>query len=74
MNPEAPSLDKTTAISCDKCNNTSFIEGFILRKVSRFLTGTPKDGLIPITVFVCTSCSHVNEEFIPSELKNKSEG
>ena len=32
-------LDKTTAITCE-CENETFIEGVLLRKASRFVTGT----------------------------------
>jgi hypothetical protein len=63
------SLDKTTGASCDECNNISFIEGFILRKASRFLTGTTQDAIIPVNVFICSKCAHVNEEFLPISLK-----
>jgi hypothetical protein len=65
------SLDKTVPIVCEKCENQTFTEAVILRKVSRFLTGQSQDGLIPIPVFACTSCSHVNEDFLPAELKTK---
>jgi hypothetical protein len=65
------SLDKTTAMSCDKCGHEVFIEGLILRKASRFLTGTAQDSLVPIPVFSCTKCGHVNEEFLPLLLRNQ---
>lgn len=65
------SLDKTVAILCEKCENQTFTESVILRKVSRFLTGQPQDGLVPIPVFSCCSCGHVNEEFLPAELKTE---
>ena len=32
----------------------------MLRKASRFLTGTPNDALIPIPVFACTKCGHID--------------
>jgi uncharacterized Zn finger protein len=66
-------LDKTTGMSCDECNNEVFIEGVMLRKASRFITGTAQDAMIPIPVFACSKCGHVNEEFIPLQLRNKSE-
>lgn len=66
-------LDKTTKVSCDECGNEVFQEGVMLRKASRFITGTAQDAMIPIPVFTCSKCGHVNEEFIPSQLKNKSE-
>ena len=63
------SLDKTIAITCEECGGQVFTEGVMLRKVSRFLTGNAVDGLVPIPVFACTSCQHVNVEFLPAELK-----
>lgn len=63
------SLDKTQEIICDACGHNVFQEGLMLRKASKFLTGTAVDSLIPIPVFSCGSCSHVNSEFIPEPLK-----
>jgi uncharacterized Zn finger protein len=63
------SLDKTIGIVCDKCGNPVFIEGVMLRKASRFLTGTAQDAMIPIPVFTCTKCGHVNDEFLPIALR-----
>jgi hypothetical protein len=65
------SLDKTVPMVCEECEGQVFTEGVILRKVSRFLTGQPQDGLIPIPVFICNKCQHVNEEFLPKELQKK---
>jgi hypothetical protein len=67
------SLDKTQAVTCDKCGCPTFTEGVLLRKASRFLTGTQQDALIPISVFVCSKCGHVNEQFLPTQLKNTEE-
>jgi uncharacterized Zn finger protein len=66
-------LDKTAAVSCDECSHEVFQEGVMLRKASRFITGTAQDAIIPIQVFTCTKCGHVNEEFLPTQLRNKSE-
>jgi uncharacterized Zn finger protein len=66
------SLDKTTAMTCDECGHEVFQEGMMLRKVSKFLTGNPQDGLVPIPVFMCTKCGHINQEFLPKELQTKN--
>ena len=65
------SLDKTTPVSCEECGNNVFVEGLLLRKVSKFLTGQAQDGIVPIPVFSCSKFQHVNEEFIPAEMKEK---
>jgi uncharacterized Zn finger protein len=67
------SLDKTQEIICEKCNHNVFQEGLMLRKASKFLTGTAQDALIPLPVFSCSACGHVNEEFLPEPLKTKGE-
>lgn len=64
------SLDKTTGITCDSCKNNVFQEGVLLRKASRFLTGTAQDALIPIPVFACSKCGHVNNEILPPQLRS----
>lgn len=67
------SLDKTQEVTCDKCGHQVFQEGLMLRKASKFLTGTAVDSLIPIPVFCCSVCHHVNETFLPEPLQNKGE-
>lgn len=70
MNEQLPpninvSIENTTELTCEKCKGEIFQSGFILRRVSKLLTGQNSDGLIPIPVFYCTSCGHVNNEFLP---------
>jgi hypothetical protein len=60
-------LKDTTAINCEECDSSVFQEGVLLRKISRFVTGTSQDALMPIPVFSCAKCGHVNEEFTPKD-------
>ena len=62
-------LDKTSGVVCEKCGNDTFVAAALLRKVSKFITGDSQDGLMPIQVFPCLKCNHVNAEFIPLELR-----
>jgi hypothetical protein len=61
------SLKDTTPINCSTCEHNVFIEGVLLRKISRFVTGTAQDALMPIPVFTCSKCGNVNEEFMPKD-------
>jgi len=63
-------LNKTTPVVCDECNHNVFQEGLMLRKANKFLTGTAQDALIPLPIFSCAKCGHVNESFLPEPLKN----
>ena len=67
------SLDKTTPIICDNCGCQAFQEALMLRKASKFLTGTAQDSLIPIQTFACTKCGHINQEFMPQGLSQTNE-
>lgn len=69
MNTPKIDLNQTTEVTCDKCGGVTFQEAMQLRKVSALLTGTGQPGLVPIPVFCCSNCGHVNEEFLPRELK-----
>lgn len=75
MNPENPntlniSIDQTISVVCEKCDSTLFQNALMMRKVSGLLTGTGQTSYIPIPVFSCMSCNHVNSEFLPREIKS----
>jgi hypothetical protein len=69
-----PSFDitQTTAEVCEACQAEAFVQALLLRKVSALLTETGKEGYLPIQVFACVKCGHVNSHFIPSEIRPKS--
>jgi hypothetical protein len=71
QNLKSPSitLKDTTGVTCDKCKNPSFSEAMFMRRVSRLLSGAPKDSYVPVPTFACSMCGHVNLEFMPEELK-----
>jgi len=53
--------------------NQVFSEGVILRKVSRFVTGTQEDGVIPIPCFYDVATGKVLVELLPKELRAEFE-
>jgi hypothetical protein len=68
-----PNIDitQTTPEVCENCNGEAFRDALLLRKVSALLTETGKEGYLPIQVFACVKCGHVNSHFIPSDLRAK---
>jgi hypothetical protein len=46
-----------------------FQEGFILRRVSKFVTGTQEDGIIPIPVFYDVQTGKILKETLPKEIR-----
>lgn len=67
------SLEQTTPVKCEMCTNQVFVEGMLIRKVSKFLAGTSQDAVTPIPVFACSKCGHVNNDFLPLPLQQKTE-
>lgn len=48
-------------------------EGFVLRKVSKFVTGQSEDGVMPIPVFFDVTTGKIIKETLPSALKDEYE-
>ena len=51
--------------------NQVFQEGVILRKVSRFVTGTAEAGVIPVPVFYDVITGKILVELLPKELRDE---
>jgi len=62
-------LSQATDVKCEKCDNPYFAEVMMIKKVSKIMAASDKDQVFPIPVLQCTSCGHVNEEFIPKVKK-----
>jgi hypothetical protein len=62
---EAPiDLTKTEPIACGKCGGEVFVQGFAFRKISKLLSGKPKDEVLPVELFLCGDCGEVLEELL----------
>jgi hypothetical protein len=66
-------LTKTTPILTPN-GNKIWHQGYILRKVSKFVTGTTEDNVLPIQVFYDPETGEILKEGLPSELKFIIEG
>ena len=68
MNREQPGLNvdfsQTTA---EKCENETFVQVYQMRKLSALLSPTGTEAMIPIQVFACAKCGHINKGFLPKE-------
>lgn len=66
-------FNQTTALTCDACGHMYFTEALHIRKIPALLVGSTKPGLQPIPVFQCAKCGHVNDEFMPQEMRAPQE-
>ena len=60
-------FSQTTAEVCEKCENDTFQQVYRMRKLSALLSPTGQETMIPIQVFACAKCSHINKGFQPKE-------
>ena len=71
MNREQPGLNvdfsQTTEECCESCGNNTFVQVYQMRKLSALLSPTGTEAMIPIQVFACAKCGHINKCFLPKE-------
>lgn len=70
-NPQQPKIDlsKAKEMKCQNCEGTVFIQGTKFLKISKIVTGTPNDAIIPVELYLCGDCGEICEELLPKELK-----
>ena len=56
-------ISKTSAITCESCDNSTFKQSLLLRKLSALVSPNGQETLVPVQVFACEKCGNVNKEF-----------
>ena len=60
---ETVDVSQTTPVKCEKCKNQTFKQTLLLRKVSALVSPNGQEQYVPVAVFACEKCGHVNSEF-----------
>ena len=60
-------FSQTTAEVCESCGNDTFQQVYRMRKLSALLSPTGQETMIPVQVFACHKCGHINKGFQPKE-------
>ena len=70
MTPQQPQIDlsKTTTIETENGGNV-WQQGFVLRKVSRFITNSSEDAVMPIPVFYDPETGKILGQGLPPEIR-----
>ena len=63
-------VDMTHAktMQCDECEGKGFKQTMMLKKLSSLLSPTGQEAIIPVGVFACEKCGHINKEFAEADL------
>ena len=56
-------ISKTSAVKCEKCENPTFKQSLLLRKLSALVSPNGQETLVPVQVFACEKGGNVNSEF-----------
>ena len=56
-------ISKTSAINCESCENSTFKQSLLLRRLSSLVSPNGQETLVPVQVFACEKCGNVNKEF-----------
>ena len=56
-------ISKTTPVKCEKCENQTFKQTLLIRKLSALMSPNGQETIVPMAVFSCEKCGHVNSEF-----------
>lgn len=56
-------VENAKNLACEKCNTQVLKQVFVIKVISGLITGQSKDTLVPVPLFACNSCGHVNSMF-----------
>jgi len=65
MQQQGVDLSNSTPYVCEECGHDVFVTAFKLQSVPSIVSPTGEEMLVPIQVFMCNKCGHINEEFLP---------
>lgn len=66
LNKQAkPDFSQALDYVCEQCGNKAFVAQYLIKKFSALLSPTGEEALVPIQVFSCAKCGHINSDFIP---------
>ncbi len=67
-----PNIDLKNTESVEHKNGKVWAQGFIIRKVSKFVAGTAEDAFMPIPVFYSPETGEILQDTLPKELRDEA--
>ena len=64
-------VDLNNTESVEHKNGKIWTQGFIIRKVSKFVAGTDEDAMMPIPVFYDPTSGKILTDSVPKELREE---
>ncbi len=57
-------LEEAENVTCDACGKDAFSPIFKIKRLSPLISPTGQETFIPIQLFKCDACDHINELFL----------
>ena len=51
-------------VTCDECGNFTFVKVVLMKRMPALISPTGVEAFMPMDVFCCNSCGHINTRFI----------
>ena len=71
MNLTQSQIENAKNLECEKCASQILKQAFVIKSISGLLSGDGKDTFVPVPIFACNDCGHVNSVFV-KDLKIKT--
>ena len=52
-------------VVCDNCGCQTFVPVFLFKEISAVVSPSGKKTLVPMQIFKCDECGHINDSFMP---------
>ena len=59
-------LSKADTMKCEDCGNYLFIQANVIKRISPILSPTGQEALVPVQVYSCGNCGHINRKLNPT--------
>lgn len=66
-------LSQAKDMNCIHCGGEYFINAVMVKKISRFVTGTTNDAVLPVDVLLCGNCGKPLEDLLPKEFRKHTQ-
>ena len=57
-------LSNVDNVKCEECGSETFTPVFVIKHVSALMSPNGQDTMVPIQLFKCSNCGHINERFL----------
>tara|TARA_B100000287_G_scaffold12181_1_gene12480 strand:- start:3094 stop:3357 length:264 start_codon:yes stop_codon:yes gene_type:complete len=65
-------LTNAKTLECEECGCKGFKQSLMLKKLSALISPNGQESLIPVAIFCCEQCGHINKEFLEADIKQTS--